>query len=244
MGTGASSNMELAGILVVDDHPVMLDALCLALQNKYPCRQIFRSKTEQQAKTFLDSENIGFVLLDLFLDHSDSNEALQVLESLIKRHPEVRFSVITGANPSDFASQALAKGACGFLVKSMDSEQLLQAIDLMLEGMVYAPTYEFTQKPVGPGSSAMPPLPVKLTRRQLQIIDQLLLGHSNKTIAKNIGVGEQTVKSYVTSIMGALQVDNRTKIVVAINRLDRIYPGWRHKVDVDVADGFRVDELA
>jgi DNA-binding NarL/FixJ family response regulator len=75
--------------------------------------------------------------------------------------------------------------------------------------------------------------PSRVTTRQSEIIDLLLAGHPNKSIAKELGISLQTVKAHLTAIMAALRVENRTQLALAVSKFDQQHPSWRMRPSSD-----------
>ena len=211
--------------LVIDDHPLMLMALHQTIANAFPDAGTYSATGFAEAQAILAAHRIDIVLLDLYLSDDQVRDPYYFLTELLALQPGIKIAVISGANVADCAAMALEKGARGFIPKNQDSQLLVSALHVIASGGLYIPP--------GMGYLAHEPLasaaprPARLTARQLDILELIMVGQPNKEISRQLNVSLQTVKAHVTSIMGALQVVNRTQVVLHVTQLDRRFPGWR-----------------
>jgi DNA-binding NarL/FixJ family response regulator len=198
-------------ILVVDDHALVREGLCQVLRGLDPddpteviqaadCAQAFA-----MAKAHAD---LDLVLLDYHLPDMDGLQALAVFG---RTHPELPVVLLSGsANPS-VMRQALTQGAAGFITKSGLSEQLLGALRRILSGEIYQPS-EFSAFPdVGASAEPTPYQPPVFSPRLLEVLRLLLDGHTNHEIAELLHVGDETIKTHVTTIMRSFNAKTRTQ---------------------------------
>jgi len=198
-------------ILVVDDHALVREGLCQVLKGLDPAEPTEVLQAPDCAQAFLLAQahpDLDLVLLDYHLPDMNGLAALALLG---KRHPELPVVLLSGsANPS-IMQQALAQGAAGFITKSGLSDELLQALRRVLAGEIYAPTH-LTGFP-GTGledAFSGHQVPV-LSPRQLEVLQLLLDGHTNREIGAKLFVGDETIKTHVTAIMRALKAKTRTQ---------------------------------
>ena len=115
------------------------------------------------------------------------------------------------------SGRVLAAGARGFFPKSSPSELLLQAIRLVQAGGIYVPPRVLDD--VRDGGPPSAPVRTDLTPRQLAVLHRLLRGAPNKTIARELGLTEGTVKIHIAAILRALHARNRTEAVIRAREL-------------------------
>lgn len=210
-------------ILVVDDHPLILEALKQVLKDLDPGIEIVEARDGQQAidQAHLQPD-LSLILLDLSLPYRHGSELIGDLRAA---SPEAPVVVLSATEDQDTVIRAINDGAMGFIPKSSKTEVLIAALRLVFSGGVYLPPSVFTS-PGGPlpeprhsGAPARTPRDIGLTERQAQVLALLVQGKSNKLICRALDLAEGTVKIHVTAILRALNVSNRTEALVAVSRL-------------------------
>jgi DNA-binding NarL/FixJ family response regulator len=146
--------------------------------------------------------NPDVVLLDLRMPEMDG---LACLDLIRKRHPEVKVVVLSVFSDSEHIETALKRGACGYIVKSVNPIDLPSAIRQVMEGAVY---HALGLPEVDESASARA---AGLTEREIAILKAVARGLSNQAIGKELWVTEQTVKFHLTNIYRKLGVANRTE---------------------------------
>ena len=201
-------------ILLVEDHPMMADALSLSLGKLERPAQVRRA-TDLQAACQLAAEgpDPDLVMLDLGLPGCSGIEAL---ERFRERFPALPVVVVSGASNPSTINAALDLGAMGFIPKSAPSEVFLSAVRLVASGGIYVPLEALRGAPdAGPGSRSE----LELSPRQKEVLALLLKGLPNKLIARKLDISENTTKIHVSAVLHALGVANRTQALIAANRL-------------------------
>jgi DNA-binding NarL/FixJ family response regulator len=197
-------------ILVVDDHELVREGLCQVLRGldpDEPTDVIQAADCDQAFALAATHPDLDLILLDYNLPDMDGLQALAVFGSA---HPELPVVLLSGsANPS-IMQQALAQGAAGFITKSGLSEQLLDALRRILSGEIYNPSkfLPFQEEIGNPRTELQPPV---FSPRLLEVLRLLLDGHTNHEIADLLHVGDETIKSHVTTIMRAFGAKTRTQ---------------------------------
>jgi DNA-binding NarL/FixJ family response regulator len=198
---------DVMKILVVDDHPLFRAGLHAVLAQSGLATETLSVASLQEALTLLTRDtDIGLVLLDVHLREEDGFAALRVIG---ERFPTTACVMISGDETEGVVSRAIAHGASGFIPKSLTADQTIAAIRRVLAGEVFVPA----NAPEATGE------PGALTLRQLEVIDMLGRGLTNKEIARAMNLAERTVKAHITGVFEALKVRNRTEAVLAAQRL-------------------------
>ncbi len=210
-------------ILLVDDHAMVREGLRLLLKH-YPeldC-EVSEAASLQQAILLLDeSPEIAWVLLDLGLGEVAGIEALHRLRA---RHGQTPVVVLTSSDEPALIVDCINAGAMGFISKSANSAELSRALLTVFSGGIYLPPSFITgdmapTPPVASRNSSRDYLArLALTPRQIEVLELLLQGLSNKRIAQRLGLAEPTVKSHVAAGLRALNVKNRTQAVLLLAR--------------------------
>ena len=203
-------------IVVADDHPLFRAALVSALARAAPGREVVETPSLQGAREALTAGGtaIELLLLDLKLTDSDGFAGLTGIRA---DHPAVPVAVVSASEDARTVRRALAFGASGFIPKSSDLDQMVQAISAVLEGETWTPEgleAEDVQ------TAEMEARIASLTPSQLRILVGLKQGRLNKQIAWDLGVTEATIKAHLTGVFRKLGVHNRTQAVIAAQSLE------------------------
>ena len=209
-------------ILIVDDHPLILEALRHVLRALDSEIEVLEARDTSEALAFAQAESdIDLALLDLGLPGKTGLEALHELRS---KQPDLPVVVLSATEDPDTVLGAVDAGAMGFISKATRNDVLVNALRIVLSGAVYLPPQLLQHRGTGADREAVRPSSltyrdVGLTDRQAEVLSLLIQGKSNKLICRELGLAEGTVKIHVTAILKALNVVNRTQAVVAVSRL-------------------------
>ena len=201
-------------ILVVDDHPLIVEALAQLLPQLGPSIEVRGAIDSAEAVAILDNElDVALVLLDLALP---GVRGLDFLGDLKLDYPGVPVVVLSATHDQATVMAALGAGAHGFIPKNADAEMLLDATRRVLEGGVYLMP-DTTPMPDGDGVHIRPDA-LGLTARQTDVLKLLVQGKPNKLICRDLRLSEGTVKVHVSAILKALHVHSRTEAIAALAR--------------------------
>ena len=189
-------------VLLADDHRLMLAGIRRALEAADDIEIVGEAYSGSQVLPLVSRTNPDVVLLDLRMPEMDG---LACLELIRKRHPEVKVVVLSVFSDSEHIETALKRGACGYIVKSVNPIDLPSAIRQVMEGAVY---HALGLPEVDESASARA---AGLTEREIAILKAVARGLSNQAIGKELWVTEQTVKFHLTNIYRKLGVANRTE---------------------------------
>ena len=210
-------------ILIVDDHPLIREALrhvLTALDDKF---DLLEAEDGATAFAAVDAHpELDLVLLDLALPDVDGFDALAQLR---EAHPGVPIVVLSASDHADTVMRAIDAGAMGFIPKTSSNQLLLNALKRVLSGHVYLPADILHRHQGMPGQNlprsgeTLAPRDIGLTARQAEVLALLVQGQPNKLICRALDLAEGTVKIHVTAILKALHVSNRTQAVIAVGKL-------------------------
>jgi len=164
------------------------------------------------------SRDLDLVLLDLGLPDKPGLEALTDLK---QAHPDLPVVVLSGQEERETVLESIRRGAMGFIPKSSDDPNVLwHALKLAISGAVTVPASVSQQRDVPlPAATASTPLraqDLRLTPRQLEVLRLLVQGMPNKTIASRLDIAETTARGYVSELLAAFRVANRTQLVLEV----------------------------
>lgn len=195
-------------LLVVDDHMVMRMGLVYAASAQRDMQVVAEVESGEEAIEAYRKHQPDVVILDLRMRGLSGLETIRTLRAEFKGAKIVVFSNYARGEE---VYQALRFGAAGFVVKSMDLAQLLDAIRKVYAGGKYVPpdlAVRMTERSFTP-----------LSERETEVLGLIAKGLSNKEIASAIRVTEGTVKLHVTNILSKMGVNTRTEaLVVAVQR--------------------------
>ncbi len=212
-------------ILIADDHELFRDGLRHVLDQLGGPLTIVEASDFQQAIDAVEREtDIDIVLLDLTMPGMVWSDGLQRLKELLP--DQIPIIILSASDDRRHVLQAVNLGAQGFIPKTSSSRVMLSALKLVLSGGVYLPPALLEQANQSDNGVPMANEHAVsfLTPRQREVLALLGQGKSNKEIARVLQLAEGTVKLHVTAILKALNVNNRTRAVVAASQLGLTTP--------------------
>jgi len=216
-------------ILVVDDHPLIVEALRHVLQQLGRDVEVIGASTAAEGRVLVAAHpDADLLLLDLSLPDRDG---LGTLAEVRRAFPALPVVVLSASDRREDVVGAIDLGAMGFVPKTSSSQIMLQALRLVLSGGVYVPPAALAPSDASAADSetagaaqldTAAPLTADalgLTGRQAQVLALILQGKPNKSICRELGLAEGTVKIHVAAILRALNVSTRTQAVIEASRL-------------------------
>lgn len=206
-------------VLLVDDHPLLRDALEQVVRDVVPQAEVLRAGDCEHALALADADpRIDLLLLDLNLP---GLAGIPALKAWRLRHPAVPVLVLSADGSPPTVLAALAAGAAGFVPKSTPSALMAGALRLVLDGGRYLPPEVLAAAPGRPAARTVAPTPATLglTPRQIDVLRLVARGAPNKAIGRELGMAERTVKAHVTAALRALRVSSRTQLALEAARL-------------------------
>ncbi len=206
-------------IIIADDHPVFRVGMAYALKNYYGQDvEIMEGNNYAEIFTLVaDHPDTDFIFCDLGMP---DREPEQGLPALIKAAGNIPVLVVSGRDDPQSIHMSIGAGAKGYLIKQTTMNILRPVLDLIASGEIYVPSRALS----GGLSSSFGwhhnqfPLRIAhiLSKRQLEILQALANGLSNKEIARQLGIVESTVKVQLKTIYRKINVRNRTEAALAI----------------------------
>jgi DNA-binding NarL/FixJ family response regulator len=197
--------MRQLKVLIADDHRLMLAAIRLALEPASDIEVVGEAQSGTQVLPLVAQHSPDVVLLDIRMPGMDG---LRCLEQLKQRFPDVKAIAVSGIDDPQVIRAALERGASAFILKYIDPRDLAAAIRQTVDGTVFQ-TMGAHGAPAG-GESAKD---LGLSNREVEIVKALAAGLSNKQIAQQLWLAEQTVKFHLTNIYRKLGVGSRTEAI-------------------------------
>jgi NarL family two-component system response regulator LiaR len=192
-------------ILIVDDHGVVRQGLRMYLALDPELDVVGEAANGAEALRLARELRPDVVLMDLLMPVMDG---IAATEAIRRELLEVEVIALTSVLEDSAVYGAMRAGAIGYLLKDTEAEELCQAIKAAAAGQVQLsqPVAARLLREVPP-----PQQPEPLTEREIEVLQQLARGKSNKEIAATLVIAEKTVRTHVSNILGKLGVNSRTQ---------------------------------
>jgi two-component system, NarL family, nitrate/nitrite response regulator NarL len=205
-------------LLIVDDHPLVIDGLKTMLKDIGYIQVAGAVKNGRDALTFLEEHpEINVILLDINLPDTDG---LRLCEQIRAANKTVKIIGLTYVNEAGIITQLIKKGGNGYLLKNMEREELVTAIDQVLDGSVYlskAANEKIVQQLQAldlPGNNVP-----ALTRREKEILQLLSKGLTSNEIAEKLFLSTFTVDTHRRNMLQKFNVHNTQALINLANEL-------------------------
>lgn len=206
--------MKNIRVLIADDHAIVRHGLCALLGTERGIEVVGEAKDGNEAVARTKHLAPDVVVMDIVMPRKDGVEATEEIRAAV---PSAKIVVLTSFGTSDKISRAIEAGATGALMKTAEDRELLSAIRTVASGgRVISPA---VRKLI----STDPPAP-ELTPRQLEILQAMARGLTNKDIAKMFSIRTDGVNEHVLAILAKLGAANRTEAVATAIRKQLIRP--------------------
>ncbi|MDD5035723.1 MAG: response regulator transcription factor [Methylococcaceae bacterium] len=200
-------------VLVVDDHGLFREGVCLLLQRMGIASSAIYEAGNATGGLALAKKHIdlGLILLDINLPDLAGESTVRAFRLASLSASLVLLSAI---DDMALARRCMNEGAQGFIHKSTPADKFMAALRLIMEGHSVWIDSQWKEVPQ-PLSQA----PIELTGRQREVLACLCLGWSNKEIARDLGISDNTVRIHVAAILQALGARTRSEAIVLAGKL-------------------------
>jgi DNA-binding NarL/FixJ family response regulator len=196
-------------ILAVDDHPVLRDGLGAMIAAQPDMRLIAEAGTGREAIELYRLHRPDITLMDLRLPDMHGVDAITKIREF---HPQARIIVLTTYLGDVQATRAFKAGAQGYLMKATLRKELVEAIRAVHAGRRRLPTDVASEMAEHSSDDS-------LTVREVEVLQGVSAGNSNKIVAAKLKISEDTVKSHMRSILTKLGATDRTHaVMIALKR--------------------------
>jgi DNA-binding NarL/FixJ family response regulator len=220
-------------ILIVDDHAFVCAGLKATLLERLDDIEVTTTQRGDEVLSIVTNKGIDLIILDLFMPGGYGGFGLIGL--LHDRYPCIPIIVLSASENSAHIKKCFELGVTGFVTKSAPKEALFEAIEKVLDGDQYLPKYLIEEVPevarvideVDSGVN-IEIIAELITDRQFDILNCISRGHSNKQIARELDLSENTVKVHVSAMLKSLGLSNRTQAGILGQKL-----GLVESVDIE-----------
>lgn len=228
---------KIIRVLVVDDHPLFREGLQRAFSLEDDIDVVGTSDDGEKAIRIVQQLNPDVILLDVNLP---TMNGLQVARHIKSNNANIAIIMLTAYHDTQQVIYAMRAGASAYCVKDIRPEKLAQVIRETLKGVYIVEDHRMDKRALdswiqsniesmsGSYSVDGEEQYVPLSPREMEILQAVTHGLSNKEIANKLGISQQTVKNHMTSILRKLNVDDRTQAAVKALR-----HGWVRIEDED-----------
>jgi NarL family two-component system response regulator LiaR len=196
-------------VLIADDHAIVRKGIRALLATEPNIEVVGEAKDGQEAIDEASRLEPDVILMDLVMPEVDGLEAIR---HIAVHQPESRILVLTSFATDDKIFPAIKAGALGYLLKDSEPQELVQAIHQVHRGesslhplVARKLLHELSQP------SQQPPTPDPLTGREVEVLQLVALGQSNREIAAALMISEATVRTHVSNILSKLHLARRTQ---------------------------------
>jgi DNA-binding NarL/FixJ family response regulator len=196
-------------VLCVDDHPLMREGIAAIISAEPGMKIVAEASTGREALQAYREHKPDITLMDLRLPDISGIDALIAIRS---ESPQARVIMLTTFGGDVEIQRALTAGAQGYMLKSMPRKQLVEMVRRVHSGGKSIPAEIAAHLAEHLGEET-------LTRREVEVLQQLAHGNHNRDIAEQLFISEETVKGHIKHIMEKLGAKDRTQAVsIAVRR--------------------------
>jgi DNA-binding NarL/FixJ family response regulator len=218
-----SAVAESIDLLIVDDHPLFRQGLVDVLDIDPTIRIIGEAINGEVALERVREFHPDIVIMDVNLPNGNG---LQVTRQILSEFPATKVIILTGYDNTEQIIHSLQIGAVAYCSKDIPPDDLINTIHTVHQGhyvvhdqvMTSDEAMKWLQERVSRYGGSSPGMTVgtstSLSPREMEILELVTRGISNKDIAQRLGISQQTVKNHMTAILRKLQVDDRTQAAI------------------------------
>ena len=199
---------EQIKLMVVDDHPTFRMGLVALVESQPDMTVVAEAGEGQTALTLFRQKKPDLVLMDLRMPGMGGVETIL---KLLKEHPKASVIVVTTYDLDEDIFRAIQAGAKSYLLKDMPREQITETIRSVHHGKQNLPPNVMSRLEERSRRQ-------DLTEREMEIIQLIVKGHSNKEISSTLFIAEDTVKYHLKALFNKLHVQDRTEAAISAVR--------------------------
>lgn len=196
-------------VILVDDHYIVRQGLEFLLSTVDDLEIVQGFSNGQDFINYMKTEDCpDLILLDLVMPEMNG---IEITEWMKAHYPEVKILVLTSYADDEHVISAITKGADGYEMKDVEPQQLIRTIHCVLNGekIIHPEAQQVID-----AMSKKPHYTNKLSKRETEVLKEMVKGKTNREIAETLFVSEKTVKTHVSHIFSKLQVTDRTQAAI------------------------------
>jgi two-component system, NarL family, response regulator DegU len=219
-------------IAIIDDHQLFREGVKRILEFEKEFQVVAEGDDGIEALKIVEDFHPDVVIMDINMPHVNGVEATR---HLVEKYPHTKVIILSIHDDENYVTHALQTGARGYLLKEMDADALIEAVQVVADGGSYlhpkvthslVREYRRLSTRQAEGHSNIQTIEIRrplhlLTRRECEVLQMLADGKSNRSIGEALFISEKTVKNHVSNLLQKMNVNDRTQaVVVAIKN------GW------------------
>lgn len=208
--------MSQITVLIADDHALFREGLRLVLAQENGIQVVGEATDGTQVLSMTETLRPDILLLNVRLPEVNGLDALLRIRA---KSPGTKVLILPGYPEDDFTVKALQRGAKGLLSKTLTSADIVKAIRVTYAGELWAERKMLTQALDSLLQKVNAPAPEKmheaLTDREREIVTWVIQGMTNKEIAAQLGISDNTVKTHLSNIFGKLKISHRLQLLLS-----------------------------
>ena len=197
-------------LAIIDDHPVFREGLRRVLERAPDFAVVWDSGTSANLIQDLEQDPVDVVLLDLYLGPED--DSLAAARAARERFSDIRIIVVSASLDWDSVTASRQAGASGYLPKDLSVEDMVAAIRALADPRLGRMSFSDRVSP-GRNSGSGLVAQAGLTRREREVLFEMICGRSNRDIAARLGVSVTTVNKHVHHILSKLKAKTRAQVM-------------------------------
>ncbi|GIK38618.1 MAG: DNA-binding response regulator [Chloroflexota bacterium] len=208
--------MEPLRILLVDDHVLFRKGIASLLAVRQDITIVGEASDGDEAVILAEQTMPDVILMDVNMPRQNGIETVKIIK---REMPHIQIVMLTVSDDDNDLFEAIKSGAKGYLLKNLEPLELYGMLDRLRQGeapisgaMAAKILREFRQPEYTQGKEAQPV--DELTTREIEVLEQVVTGASNKEIADTLHITENTVKIHLRNILEKLHVQNRIQAAV------------------------------
>lgn len=197
-------------VLIADDHHVVRRGLAFFLRTQQDIEIIGEAGNGQEAVNLANSLKPDVILMDLVMPEMDGIEATKQIKA---KHPELKIIILTSFSDQDHVIPALEAGASGYQLKDIQPDDLVRCIKKVMNGesQLHPKATSHLLANLSTRGIQEKSRVEALTKRELEVLQEIARGKSNKEIASDLFITEKTVKTHVSNLLAKLELADRTQ---------------------------------
>ncbi|GKV56639.1 putative transcriptional regulatory protein YhcZ [Sporosarcina sp. NCCP-2222] len=197
-------------IVIVDDHHVVRKGLVFFFRTQPDLEIVGEAANGKEAVELANSLKPDLILMDLVMPEMDGIEATKHIK---QQHPDMKIMMLTSFSDQDHVLPALEAGASGFQLKDIQPDELVASLKKIMNGenQLHPKATSHLMNNFTNRSKQDKERVEDLTKRELDVLQEIAKGKSNKEIASSLFITEKTVKTHVSNVLAKLELADRTQ---------------------------------
>lgn len=200
----------MAKVLVADDHPIIREGLKQILLSHFDELRVEEACNSHEVIQQVLSTRFEVVILDISMP---GRNGLEILEYLKRTRPDIHVLILTMHAEEEYAIRALKSGASGYLTKDSDSEELILALETILQGRKYIRSETVEQLVSELNGSARKAPHEILSVREYQVLQMIAAGKRLTEIAEELSLSLSTVSTHRTRILDKMRMKSNAELI-------------------------------